>query len=219
MLLLNIVAILLYLPVIVWWQCSLNVSVSSISMPDDWGSGDNWHPIANKLTHTHTHAEHPDIYNCLLCPDTMCSCQCLDMWKLTDISFVMSSVCSFCDLSWILHIRCKNQLILVWAFFSYFMLRKPNNSQYIYKVYIKCCFQKNKDSSIVKHEIIRVYFLRDNLMLKMYCNIATIEIWIATKCKHLRMKHAGQHYLFIGGKFWSPKLDADWIVFLHCNCL
>ena len=37
------------LPVSVWKQCSLNVSVSSISMPELPCSGDSWEPIANSL--------------------------------------------------------------------------------------------------------------------------------------------------------------------------
>lgn len=36
-------------PVSVWKQCSLNVSVSSISMPELPCSGDSWEPIANSL--------------------------------------------------------------------------------------------------------------------------------------------------------------------------
>lgn len=38
-----------YKPVSVWKQCSLNVSVSNISMPELPCSGDSWEPIANSL--------------------------------------------------------------------------------------------------------------------------------------------------------------------------
>ena len=38
-----------HIPVSVWKQCSLNVSVSSTSMPELPCSGDSWEPIANSL--------------------------------------------------------------------------------------------------------------------------------------------------------------------------
>lgn len=36
-------------PVRVWKQCSLNTSVSSISIPELPTSGDSWEPMANNL--------------------------------------------------------------------------------------------------------------------------------------------------------------------------
>lgn len=38
-----------HIPVSVWKQCSLNVSVSSISMPELPCSGDSWEPMAKSL--------------------------------------------------------------------------------------------------------------------------------------------------------------------------